>query len=131
MNRLSKPRRPVHPIRLRAKTKHDDQEWVCFSFPPLNRESAWHESWNLDWDTLGQSTGMTDTKAEEIFNGDIVRGYHPAQKKSLTGDVHWSDQFVGWAIGQNSASSFAPTTLEVIGNIYDSPGLYPSPKETP
>lgn len=87
----------------------------------------------IDPSTLGECTGLTDKNGKLIFEGDIVkfRDWH----KGLwcwIGAVCYVNQ--GFVVSGNpneecdipftvSMSGFASKSVEVIGDVYDNPGL--------
>ncbi len=84
---------------------------------------------NVDPDTVGQYTGLTDKNSTKIFEGDIVR-----DDKGNVGHVEFLIQAAGyvivWKHGDTSLGHRArgggydcDPSLEVIGNIYDNPEL--------
>ena len=85
----------------------------------------------VDPDTVGQFTGLTDKNGTKIFEGDIVRAVLP--KSNAIPEFVWPDMVVGFSEGAFCAMrgryctplySFAPAVeLEVIGNVYDNPEL--------
>ena len=70
-----------------------------------------------------QCTGMKDCNGTEIYDGDIVR-IHGEE----TGRIVWDEQGFTWdvivkRIKNCLGVSYWPSSLEVIGNIYDNPEL--------
>ena len=87
--------------------------------------------------TLQQYTGLKDKKGKEIYEGDIVNFILPNNKievgacwpyrgKSL---VEWSDKSGNYIINFKdcyntiTANLFSCTSIEVIGNIFETPEL--------
>lgn len=79
----------------------------------------------VDRETVGQYTGLTDKNGKRIFEGDIINGY------SLTGlndrrncVVFWDELFLGWYAGEcRSLYNNCGDIYEVIGNRWDNPEL--------
>jgi uncharacterized phage protein (TIGR01671 family) len=81
---------------------------------------------------LMQFTGLKDKNGEYIYEGDVVRGYHPTnQNEFLTQEVIWqSASYSAWYIRPPEGASvlMAPGTVyEILGNIYENPELLSSP----
>jgi len=77
---------------------------------------------------LMQFTGLQDRKGKEIYECDIVRINHPADRTDFTnvvGEVFWWQEEGGWYHTNNHGRP--PKRMwqyvEVIGNIYESPEL--------
>lgn len=81
-------------------------------------------------ETVGQYTGLTDKNGNKIFEGDIVKSCFrgEADKEPMT--VEFRIERRGWfpfACGDDcgccEVDTYPPEYTEVIGNIYDNPGL--------
>jgi uncharacterized phage protein (TIGR01671 family) len=70
---------------------------------------------------LMQSTGLEDKNGKEIYEGDIV-SYKVGSVKT-GGPVKWSEEGAQWIKGNNQALSTYQKTTEILGNIYENPGL--------
>jgi uncharacterized phage protein (TIGR01671 family) len=88
--------------------------------------------YGVDYNTVGQYTGLTDKNGKRIFEGDIIRAkIEGGNHKGFT----WQNMPVDFQQGafclndQNGRvfcvlGAFAPSvSLEVIGNIHDNPEL--------
>jgi uncharacterized phage protein (TIGR01671 family) len=80
------------------------------------------DSYEVDTDTIGQFTGLTDKNGKDIYSGDIVRS-----RKIMYSDNEFETRVVEFGNGSFNIgnvtlyiltmdSSFAP---EVIGNIHE------------
>lgn len=80
----------------------------------------------VDPDTIGQYTGLTDKNGRKIFEGDIVRGRFLFEREILS-VVTFKDGAFGLEWNRGKAKEFSAFTsmcnieYEVIGNIYDNP----------
>ena len=122
----------------------DNGEWIEGYFLPGNERQSlrpcifvYHpetqnfECFDIDIDTLGEYTGLTDKNGTRIFEGDIVRyeNYEPFYDRSyLTKDkvVFADGEFTPIPKQYNCEDdyySYEFRNFEVIGNIYDNPEL--------
>jgi hypothetical protein len=80
-------------------------------------------------ETIGQYTGLTDKNGKRIFEGDILEFNYVGENRGVNGIVNvvfkngkfgviwgWHEDFI-------CLDGFANTTIEVIGNIHDNPEL--------
>lgn len=121
----------MRTIKFRAKSVHEDK-WVYGFFVGDNDEPTivgfdiyrdgseeWREE-KIELDTLGQFTGLYDTCANEIYEGDVI-----STNSDWKGIVKWNSNgyFLIKAsdnedcISLGEMLSFA--TFRIIGNIHD------------
>ncbi len=87
----------------------------------------WEETENGKWnsivdpETVGQYTGLDDETGRKVFEGDIVRAYGD------TYTVFWDGGNCEFGVGNDRGSlgiaHFLSSDMEVIGNVFDDPGL--------
>lgn len=78
----------------------------------------------LDCYILMQFTGVIAEKGEEVFEGDLIKYWHPYLAKTYTCVVKWDDRFAGFSLfnfdGFWQESDWVKVeNIEVIGNIYE------------
>lgn len=78
----------------------------------------------VDPETVGQYTGLTDKNGKKIFEGDIVKSsYKDGFEIGLIG---WSNIDVRYKFASPDGTAYGidvTDTFEVIGNIHDNPEL--------
>ena len=102
-----------------------------------------YESWEVELETVGQYTGLTDKNGVKIFEGDIVKGI--AYSATKIGVIVWIDEISSFGVryAQNLTAWENSSILrcaaigktdefaaEVIGNIYDNPELLKAAAQT-
>jgi len=122
----------VREILFRGK-RVDNGEWVqgdLVQFLPhgivriVTQEPPYKDA-EVDSDTVGQYTGLTDKNSNEIFEGDIVKTSHGGS--TYYAKIEWDDGSF-WVTNHDIQmpsyiSEVSKTYLEIIGNIYDNPEL--------
>lgn len=78
-------------------------------------------------ETVGQFTGLTDKRGQKIFEGDVVR-FEDIDGEMVVCVVLWGANGGRWeldvpATGNRFAMSFFDVVVEVIGNLHDNPEL--------
>lgn len=109
-------------MKVRALDRNNNK-WITSTIAALaNGESS---SWtDVDMDTVSEYTGRKDKNGTKIFDGDILRRKLPGlmPKYNSNGNhykvVQWKDSKSsnGWNVAVTDH-------WEVIGNIYENPGL--------
>ena len=100
-----------------------------------NEDNATGEMLQVIPETVGQFTGLHDSKGKEIYEGDIVK-----HTDGVNVVVEWCEQEVGWRLyhgflykaikGISNTWYFENLNwegLEVIGNIHENPELLKEP----
>lgn len=86
----------------------------------------------IDPETVGQYTGLTDKNGKKIFEGDIVKReytlWHSETKRTREtqiGVVSYSNKECGFFLDKvcNLRKPWDGDTIEIIGNIHDNPEL--------
>lgn len=121
-------------IKFRGKCLHSD-EWCFGSLVDYKDEEmeiqgfdvfrggfdTWSEI-SVDSDTVGQFTGLLDANGKEIYEGDIVKdgiaGFCGVIKFKDSAFIIDIDKIKGFLF-----VCLLTDPLEIVGNIYDNPGL--------
>lgn len=112
--------------------QHDNDKVTMFSQHPVDGTLVGKE---IDPETVGQYTGLTDKKGTKIFEGDIVI-YNDNENADSEGEfsivVWYDDDVIGFALEHHSPSCEvyyecewvqSCCYYEIIGNVFDNPEL--------
>jgi len=122
--------------------RQDNGEWVegylsaacdCtgrawFIYVPAADPDDINRRYDIDPETVGEFTGLTDKNGKRIFEGDIVR----TKKGKAVYSVCWSIKYCMFALaidndnlsaGVIGITDGSAKRVEVIGNIHDNPEL--------
>lgn len=118
------------------RTNYKNGDWVYGLLANNNPYSDFAEMTNtdgicgieVDKNTIGQYTGLTDKNGEKIFEGDILGGFlddeYPEYKTVVS--VEWCENMWCARQGKNCPYLLEEDDMyyfEVIGNIHDNPEL--------
>lgn len=137
----------MNEILFRGK-RVDNGEWVygflrCRNYIDVWTPHTWEEddgskgeystvkSYQVNPETVGQFTGLTDKNGKKIFEGDIVKSCFrgEADKEPMTVEFRierggWFPFACGDGCGCCEVDTYPPEYTEVIGNIYDNPKIF-------
>lgn len=84
-------------------------------------------------ETVGQATGILDKHARDIFEGDILKIHHktplPVGLAVVKYDKKWS-AFRAFPVDRPWHACQIAYPDEIVGNIYDNPGLLKQGEDT-
>ena len=117
----------MRTIKFRGKSieGHNIGEWVFgdlhirSAFPHIHTDVG--ARCNIDPDTIGEFTGLTDKNGNEIYEGDIYRYDNPDSINELSYCA--GGGFAGFDLTPAIHSENRLLDVEVIGNIHDNPEL--------
>ena len=129
----------MREILFRGKCKTDNK-WL-YGFPYVTRKNAVKINWycsefgsmrtdEVDPETVGQYTDLTDKNGVKIFEGDIVERVSDGEQAVISWlkySACFGLSFDGWCCGFDNYDDNLPSDFEVIGNIHDNSEILKTP----
>lgn len=93
---------------------------------------GWLEEYNQNNFIIQEFTGLKDKNGIEIFEGDIIQYNQKSSYDGVNFTVKWCDIMFGWVfraksgdylVNERTPNGNRYDFIEVIGNIYENPGL--------
>ena len=96
------------------ETLHVFNKWFMWDEKNIQRQ--------VDPETVGQFTGMTDKKGKKLFEGDV---YSMGEKNILYVVIFDKSQFIGKQVGNRSLAGleYWKSDIEIVGSVHDNPEL--------
>lgn len=113
---------------------HYKEEHVCFIIDNMRTLNFTEEDTSFDGvlvipESVGQFTGLKDSKGIDIYGGDLLKYYQPYSKKWEIHIVLWDYKFSGFGLFEKNnewckeSDWLKIQELEIIGNIHNNPEL--------
>jgi uncharacterized phage protein (TIGR01671 family) len=118
----------MRKIKFRGKTKYSDnskETWIYGDLVQIiNRIKIFDSvfSWDVRPETVGQFTGLSDKKGDEIYEGDVVKWIDSSRRERID-FVEWKNGGMILRNGKYAVGVYLFNDLEIIGNIHDNPEL--------
>lgn len=118
----------MREILFRGK-RRDNGEWVYGSLQVFKGYSifdkyVWKNFFTVNYQTVGQYTGLLDKEGKKIFEGDIINGRNLLHEDRIIYRVVYEEN--GFYYCDEDDVAWHPEHIEnaeIIGNIYDNPEL--------
>lgn len=121
----------MREILFRGRGTRGDKKWIegdllhgYNGYVAITKKLLGIETWQVEPETVGQYTGLTDKNGKKVFEHDLVKAYDPLDEKSFIGVVKFFDgSFYICDTDFCSYYRWIDYEVEVIGNIHDNPEL--------
>ncbi|NEZ47826.1 hypothetical protein FDF74_11600 [Clostridium niameyense] len=116
----------MREIKFRAFRKYPEPQMLYFTLEDivnLRKPVDVIQEFPKIKDTLMQYTGLRDKNDREIYEGDIVKIISQVTREFVTGKVICQYGYFAVEYGFNTHLLIEFKDIEIIGDIYDNPGL--------